>query len=45
MRKNDKQNKMGVYIMYLFALLIFGTNGILASFISLGSSQIVLMRT
>ena len=31
--------------MYLLALLIFGTNGILASFISLGSSQIVLMRT
>ena len=33
------------YGMYMLALLIFGTNGLLVSRISLASSQIVLMRT
>lgn len=33
------------YGMYMLALLIFGTNGILVSHISLASSQIVLLRT
>lgn len=33
------------YGMYTLALLIFGTNGIFVSHISLASSQIVLMRT
>lgn len=33
------------YVFYIAALLIFGTNGILATHISLEGSQIVLMRT
>lgn len=33
------------YIFYIAALLIFGTNGVLAAHISLEGSQIVLMRT
>ena len=33
------------YGMYMLALLIFGTNGLLVARISLASSQIVLMRT
>ena len=33
------------YGMYVLSLLIFGTNGILVSHISLASSQIVLLRT
>lgn len=33
------------YIVYIAALLIFGTNGILTAHISLEGSQIVLMRT
>ena len=33
------------YGMYILALLIFGTNGLLVANISLESSQIVLMRT
>ncbi|RGT70979.1 EamA family transporter [Ruminococcus sp. AF18-22] len=33
------------YGIYIMALLIFGTNGIFASHISLASSQIVLLRT
>lgn len=32
-------------VRYLFALLLFGFNGIIASHISLGSSQIVLLRS
>ena len=42
---NRKDSIIRAYMMYMLALLIFGTNGILASHISLGSSQIVLMRT
>ncbi len=38
-------NKFKAYGMYILALLIFGTNGIFVSHISLASSQIVLMRT
>lgn len=37
--------KFKAYGMYILALLIFGTNGIFVSHISLASSQIVLMRT
>lgn len=33
------------YIKYLFALLLFGSNGITASFIHLNSYEIVLLRT
>lgn len=33
------------YLKYLIALLLFGTNGIVASFISLTSCEIVLLRT
>lgn len=33
------------YIKYFFALLLFGTNGIVASYISLDSYEIVLLRT
>lgn len=33
------------FCKYLFALLMFGSNGIVASRIELGSSQIVLLRT
>ena len=33
------------YLTYIFALLLFGANGIVASFISLNSSEIVLLRT
>lgn len=33
------------FCKYLFALLLFGSNGIVASGIKLGSGQIVLLRT
>lgn len=33
------------FLCYLFSLLLFGSNGIVASFIALDSSQIVLLRT
>lgn len=33
------------YFKYIFALLLFGTNGIVASFINLSSYEIVLLRT
>ncbi len=33
------------YIKYIFALLLFGSNGIVASFISLNSYEIVFFRT
>lgn len=43
---NQKQNKNFLsYALYTLSLLIFGTNGLLVSHISLESSQIVLMRT
>lgn len=45
MKLIDKENKNTAYISYIFALLIFGTNGLLVANISLESSQIVLMRT
>lgn len=33
------------YFKYIFALLLFGSNGIVASFISMNSYEIVLLRT
>lgn len=43
---NNRQNKSLLsYALYIFSLLIFGTNGLLVSRISIESSQIVLMRT
>ncbi len=33
------------FLKYIFALLLFGTNGIVASFIDLSSQNIVLLRT
>ena len=33
------------FFKYIFALLLFGSNGVVASFIALGSLQIVLLRT
>ena len=33
------------YVKYIVSLLMFGTNGIAASFISLSSYEIVLLRT
>ena len=33
------------YISYIFALLLFGSNGIIASYIALSSTEIVLYRT
>lgn len=37
--------KNKAFFKYLFALLLFGSNGIVAGFIELGSLQIVLLRT
>lgn len=37
--------KNKAFIKYLFSLLLFGSNGVVASFIALGSLQIVLLRT
>lgn len=37
--------KMMAFLKYLSALLLFGSNGIVASFIELNSQQIVLLRT
>lgn len=33
------------YVMYMMGLLLFGSNGIVASHISLSSYQIVMLRT
>lgn len=33
------------YVKYIFALLLFGSNGIVASFINLSSYEIVFFRT
>lgn len=41
MRKNDKRS----FLKYLLATLLFGSNGIVASHISLSSYEIVLFRT
>lgn len=38
-------NKKYAYLKYLFALLLFGSNGIAASMISLSSYEIVFLRT
>jgi drug/metabolite transporter (DMT)-like permease len=44
--KNEMDSKKYLsYGMYILALLIFGTNGLLVANISIESSQIVLMRT
>ena len=45
MENHDRDKILPAYGMYILALLIFGTNGILVSHISLASSQIVLLRT
>lgn len=37
--------KNSAFFKYLFSLLLFGSNGIVASFIELGSLEIVLLRT
>ena len=42
----DEKSSVGVsYFKYILALLLFGSNGIVASFISLSSYEIVLLRT
>lgn len=41
----EKQKVKISYLKYFFALLLFGTNGIVASFIDLNSYEIVLFRT
>ena len=41
MQKNDKKS----FLKYLFATLLFGSNGIIASHIALSSYEIVLFRT
>jgi len=41
----NRKTEFRAYGMYVSSLLIFGTNGILVSYISLASSQIVLFRT
>ena len=33
------------YFKYIFGLLLFGSNGIVASYITLSSYEIVLLRT
>ncbi len=43
--RHDSHSSHLAYGMYVLALLIFGTNGILVSHITLASSQIVLFRT
>ena len=44
---NYKRYRMNnkVFFKYIFALLLFGSNGIVASFIDLSSQNIVLLRT
>ena len=43
--KAERNGRRLPYAMYLLSMLIFGTNGLLVSRISLQSSQIVLLRT
>ena len=44
--KTATRNNKGIYYgMYILAMLIFGTNGLLVAHLSLESSQIVLVRT
>ena len=45
MDNNQQGKSFRAYGMYMLALLIFGTNGVLVSQISLESGQIVLLRT
>lgn len=45
MEKKSHDKRFLAYGMYILALLIFGTNGIFVSHISLTGSQIVLLRT
>lgn len=40
-----KENSRAAYIKYIAALLLFGSNGIMANFIHIESYQIILMRT
>lgn len=47
-RKNSSDMEVNMkrsYYKYLSALLLFGSNGIVASFIALSSYEIVLLRT
>lgn len=43
MRENKKMKR--TYLKYILALILFGSNGIVASFINLSSYEIVLLRT
>lgn len=43
--EKNRDKRFLAYGMYILALLIFGTNGIIVAHISLASSQIVLLRT
>ena len=45
MHGKSNSKRFLAYGMYILSLLIFGTNGIFVSHISLASNQIVLMRT
>lgn len=45
LNKNVSANKKKNYFKYIFALLLFGSNGIVASHIANASYEIVLMRT
>lgn len=42
---SSHDSKRAAYFVYVLAMLLFGTNGILVAHISLQSSQIILMRT
>ncbi len=42
---SEIQNKARSYFKYIFALLLFGSNGIVASLIPMSSYEIVLLRT
>lgn len=45
MNDNTQKRRFLSYVMYILALLIWGTNGFFVAHISIESSQIVLMRT
>lgn len=45
MGNKDGDRKYSAYALYISALLLFGTNGVIVSNISLPSAQIVLLRT
>lgn len=45
MREKDQRQSLLPYLVYILSMLIFGTNGLLVSHISLPASQVVLFRT